>query len=368
MGISKKIGLVGTLASTIIGAGVFSLPFVFQSVGARNGLMFLFLFFVVYSIIHVMYASLIRENKDLEFGGLAKKYFGKRGYAVQWLTILELTTVCIAYLALAPEFFLILFNHLPASISVILFLFLGVICMTLPMKFVEIFETVGLAGIIILIGIIGWFGIISPNTVQWVTRTAGVSQYLLLFGPLLFALSGRPIIARIVRSVSGEEQKDIPMVLVLGTLIPAALYGIYTLGILAINPHVTEHVVQTISLFSPLISQLLSLLGIIALLTSYFVVAGNVRDELVIDIKANKILAFLFAVFVPAILYFLGINNFVSVISFVGGVFLACEGFLIVRMWQKQRNKKDVLFYGSCVLYIVFLLALIQELKQFVWH
>ena len=313
-----------------------------------------------------MYAWLIYKNKNVEFGGLVKKYFGKMGEIVQWLIIFELITICIAYIALAPDFFSILFN-INSTISVIIFLGLGVIGVLLPMRFVEFFETLGLVGIILLIGIVGWFGFVSSNSISWTPESVRAPQLLLLFGPLLFALSGRPIIARIVRSTNENEYKYIPLIIVLGTAIPAILYGIYTLGILAINPNVNEHTIQTISLFPPLIALLLALLGIIALWTSYFVIARNVRDELVIDAHINKKIAFLFTTLVPVLLYFAGINNFIRVISFAGGIFLAFEGFFVVRMWQKERNKKDILFYGSGVLYFVFFLAIIQEIKQIVW-
>lgn len=362
MSIVKKIGLIGTLAGTMIGAGIFSLPYVFNAVGATKGILFLLFFSIVYAIVHSMYARLIIKNPGMEFGSIAKKYLGTFGSAVQWLIVGELLLVCLAYLILAPEFFLILFGG-NYQLYILCFWIFGIFGMLLPMKWIEISETVGLIGIFGLIGVVGLYGLTLGNSISWNKEIITLPQLLLPFGPLLFAFSGRPSIVRIVSALEKTEKKYVYSIVIWGTSIPAFLYGVYTLGMLRMGGG--SGVLDAISSFPWIIPSVLAALGIIVLWTSYFVVGINVRDILVCDAHVKKITAFLVASCVPLILSFFGIKDFIKVISFIGGVFLALEGIFIVTMWWRQATK-NIFLYLSSLIFIIFCIALVQEVILFI--
>ena len=60
----------GLLAETIIGAGMFALPYVFQKSGIGLGLFYLFFFGLVSILIHLMYADIIlRTSENHRFAG-----------------------------------------------------------------------------------------------------------------------------------------------------------------------------------------------------------------------------------------------------------------------------------------------------------
>ena len=59
---------VGILSGTIIGAGVFSLPYIFSVTGAVYGLICLVVFAAVYAVTYSMYADLLLlETKRHDF-------------------------------------------------------------------------------------------------------------------------------------------------------------------------------------------------------------------------------------------------------------------------------------------------------------
>jgi len=361
MNAAKRIGLIGVLASTIIGAGIFSLPFVFNEIGVVNGILFLIFFTLVYTAIHMMYATLVIKNPGMEFGSIAKKYFGPIGGVIQWLMVGELLLVCLAYLILAPEFFLVLFGG-SYWMYVVCFWFLGVLGMLLPMKGIEISETVGLISIFGLISIVGLYGFLYGSSTPINKEIITYSQFFLPFGPLLFAFSGRPSIKKIVDAL--KEKKDVYSIIAWGTGIPAVLYGIYTLGMLRMYT-ASDGIIGTISNFPWIIPSALAVLGVVVLWTSYFIVGINVKDILVYDARFKKRIAFLIASLVPLFLSFLGIRDFISVISFIGGVFLALEGMFTVLMWWKQ-SQKNIYFFLSVFIFLVFCAALIQEVILFI--
>src|SRR3989344_5119542 len=97
---------VGTLSGTIIGAGGFSLPYLFSKVGLIAGLIYLLVFSVVYFFIHLMYAQiLVAEKNEHQFFYYARKYLSKFwAWVASWAILGELVLALTVYLILAPVF------------------------------------------------------------------------------------------------------------------------------------------------------------------------------------------------------------------------------------------------------------------------
>src|SRR3989344_6228056 len=94
------------LAGTVIGAGIFSLPFVFKNVGLATGLFYLFFFAVFYLAVYLISADLIRKTPgEHRLVGYAKIYFGRTGFgAALFIGLIQLFFVLTIYLILAPSF------------------------------------------------------------------------------------------------------------------------------------------------------------------------------------------------------------------------------------------------------------------------
>lgn len=89
----------------------------------------------------------------------------------------------------------------------------------------------------------------------------------------------------------------------------------------------------------------------------------NVKDILSEDLKVPKFISALVALFAPLIIYFLGVQDFLGVISFTGSIFLGLEGIFVIAMWRKAfpENKWRALAYP---LYAVFLVAIGYEISK----
>jgi len=59
------------------------------------------------------------------------------------------------------------------------------------------------------------------------------------------------------------------------------------------------------------------------------------------DFKINKFLLGCLPYYLRQFLFALGCNNFVSIFSLVGGIFLAIDGLFIVTMYQKTHPQKN---------------------------
>src|SRR5271157_5851443 len=111
------------LMASIIGAGIFALPYVFQKAGIIVGLFYLIIFAAVFALIHLMYGDvIIKTGERHRFVGYANKYLGVGG---RWLAVLTsiIGTLFIltVYLILAISFIKLLWPAGPETYKILIF-------------------------------------------------------------------------------------------------------------------------------------------------------------------------------------------------------------------------------------------------------
>jgi len=333
------------LAGTIIGAGVFSLPFVFKEVGLTTGFFYLALFSVIYFIVYLLYADLIvRTPGDHRFVGFSRIYLGKMGFFFSlFIGLLELFFTLTVYLILAPSFSgLFVGNNLIYHLFV--FWAVGSVIILLNVRkmaaseFLMVFAIVAIMALIFIFGINGFI----KSDIDF--NRLDLSKFLAV-GPILFALSGTLAIPELINYFRNAQ---VPVSLVkksaaLGALIPFVVYGLFVMGVLGLSGTVSGDAVSgLIGAVPGFLLGLVGLLGILSLLSSYIVVGLNARHVLEYDIKLPKIISILAVLLLPLTLYFSGFQNFVGTISFVGAVFLPLEIIFIVFMWLRAEKKSEM--------------------------
>ena len=198
------------------------------------------------------------------------------------------------------------------------------------------------------------------------------SAWFLPFAPVLFALSGRvaiPSLVRYVRELS-HDVSGLRTIIGWGTVIPAFVYGVFVVGVVALSPVVSDDAVTgLIGAVSPLMLAALGLLGLLSLLSSYVVVGLDVSNILEYDFRVPRIVRVAGVVGIPLAAYLLGLQQFIALISFTGGIFLSLEGILIAWMWLRlpayTKNKSIVGRWGkgsAFALAVVFAGAFIATL------
>ena len=103
---------LATLIGTIVGAGVFALPHVFEKAGFIVGLIFLLVFAAITTLIHLLYGEVVLRTKEPHrLIGFATTYLGKRwGHSGAWLVLFGLFGSLLAYIILGGKFLFILFG------------------------------------------------------------------------------------------------------------------------------------------------------------------------------------------------------------------------------------------------------------------
>ncbi|MEK7629998.1 MAG: hypothetical protein AAB432_01260 [Patescibacteria group bacterium] len=359
----------GLLAGTIIGAGIFSLPYIFKEVGLATGFFYLIFFTAVYWIIHWMYAKILEiQPEEHQFFNLSKKYFAPffANFA-SFLILFELIFVLVVYLILSPVFAQIAFGRSMTTLVPVLFFWLiSSIFAFANLKWFGIAEFFGTIVILVIVGLTFFLGSSSPLEINFFNKM-DFGIFFLPFGPLLFSLSGRPALHKVVEAwrKSGKSF-SLNKVVGWGTVIPAVVYFIFVVGILRLNPNIAPEALNSLSFLPPFFLSVFGWLGLITLWTSYFVIAANVKDIFALDLKYPRWGAALLSLFAPLILYFLVSKEFLPVLSFTGGVFLAIESIFVVMIWHKAFPNHPYRAF-TLLLYAVFVLALGYEIFKFVF-
>lgn len=357
------------LSNSMIGAGIFSLPFVFYTVGLGRGVLYLMFFVAVYLALHLMYAHIIQiGGKDHGLAYFAEKYLGQRfGKGVAYLVICELLLVLTVYLILAPSFLGILFGTFGNS-GVILFWLMSSLFVFLNLKWLGWVASLSVMSIGAIVALVFQHSATLPLGGPFF-KEVNLLVLMLPFGPLLFALNGRPGISKLVSVWRGAQEQGRAFLLrnavIVGTMVPSFVYLLFIVSVLKLTPVPSEDAISGLSLAMPAwITICLSALGLVAIWNSYFMIGADIKEILYKDFHFSKVTSAFFVLFVPPALYFLGVSQFIKAISFIGGMLLSLEGIFIVMMWRRAFPKSR-LRHVSLVLYLVFLCAIIYQVAQF---
>lgn len=370
----------GLLAGTIIGAGVFALPFVFKTAGLSAGIFYLGLGAIVYAIIHLMYADLVLvTGGEHRFVGLAEIYLGKGASLLGlFMAVVQMIFVMTIYLILSVSFLNLVFGENFDIYKLGAFWVLGSLAIFLKTRRLAFLETLIAWGMVAIIAVLFFFGLDRPEFIGKTPFYPNFAQILLPLGPIFFSLAGRVAIPSLVQYFRlpgvGHNHALIKRTVVWGTVLPAIVYTAFIFGILGLSPAVSEDSVSGLVGYAPAgLLMVVGILGILSLWSSYIVVGLDVKNTLALDLKISPTIRDAIVVAFPVILYLVGFQNFLGLVGFVGGIFLALESILVVFMWLKAKEKTGKLpLLGKfspalAVLFVLpFVAALIYEASRYI--
>lgn len=352
------------LASTIIGAGMFALPYLFEKSGIVVGTFYLLFFSVVFALIHLMYADIIiRTPENHRFPGYAKIYLGKFGYwSSIFMALFGALLVLTIYLILSVSFINLIIPSLPDIYKILFFWFLSSAMIFLNINGLTIFEffvLLGMAFIIAVVfgfGLAGWDKIASASFLNW-------NNIFLPFGAVLFSMYGRSAIPALLGYFrnNGQSPAKGKWSIIIGSIIPVFIYLIFVLGILGISDKVSEDSVSgLVSNLPKIILWILGILGIISLYSTYIVIGRDIKKSLEHDFNFPLALSGFIVATVPLLLYITGFQNFLALVGFSGAIIIGLEGIFIILMWLKVKKvqSEDRLIIKLNPL-IVFILLLV---------
>ena len=326
-----------TLTGTIIGAGILGLPYVFSKSGFLVGLFWiLFLGFIMILTNLFLAETILRTKGTHQLTGYAEKYLGKTGKKLMFFAmVFGIYSALLAYLVGEGSS---LSQLLPGNINPLYLAISFWLLMTLLLHYglngLKKIETWGVIAIITII--LGIFIYFLPQVQPSNLTTINKSNFFLPFGVTLFALLGFTSIPELAREIS-PTKKLLKKSIILGTAIPIILYILFSLIFVGVLGNNVEQV-ATLSF-----GNIINLLGMFTMLTSYFVLSFSLEDMFHFDLKKSKQTTFFWVSLFPLALYLITTNfkftSFINILSVGGVVSGSLTGILILLMHQKARKK-----------------------------
>jgi len=358
---------LSTLSGTIIGVGLFSLPYIASKVGIWVMLGYFLILGSLAILIHLFFGELSLKTPDYKrLPGFAKIYLGSWGEKVAiFSAILGLSGIILAYLIIGGDFLKELLSPIFGGgtfFYTLLYFSIGALLIYFGLKAVAKVEFWGLVLFFVIIFFI-FLKSFSHIKLANLFPAPDFRFFFLPYGPILFSLWGAPLIPE-AEEILGENKKLFKKIIILSILIPILVYILFTLLILGITGGETSES-ALIGLRNFLGNDVVSValfFGILTTFTSFIALGLTLKNVFHYDLKMKKTLSWLITCFPPLILFLIGIKNFIPIISFVGAVMLGFDGILILLMYRKIKPK-NLLVYP---LILILLGGIIYEMIYFI--
>jgi amino acid permease len=230
------------LIGTIIGAGIFGIPYVISKSGLIPGLAYFFVLGGVALLIHLLFGEIVlRTNGNKRVVGYAKQYLGEWGKIIILITtIVGLVGSLLAYAIISGDFlrsiFSILFPAIGFSssfyftvffiIGLSFFIFRGMKAVAPLEVFTNIFFS-------LIIFAVFFFGLPKINLNNFLLFDR---EYMFLpFGVIMFSMIGWTAIPEALGLLkTSQEKKNLKKIIILGTIFPVFIYLIFSIMVLGV--------------------------------------------------------------------------------------------------------------------------------------
>ena len=361
---------IATLSGSIIGVGFLALPYITLKVGIWPMLFYVIAITGLLVFLHVIFAKISLKTPDHKrWPGFVGYYLGSWAKALTIvIIILGSFGVLLAYIIIGGQFLQTMLGPLlgeAAALYTVVYFIAGAFIIHFGVKTISRVEFWALCALLIALAIVlvSTASHIKLGNIINIPMSTDWKMLFLPYGALLFSLWGSGLIPEVEEMLVGKKRL-LKKVVIIATLIPAIIYTIFIFLVLGISGNqTTSSALVGLGDFVAYPLFLVAIfIGLISTFTAFITQGLFLKKTFVYDMGVGEFPAWVFTCFPPLILFFLGMDLFIPLISFVGGVFLSINGIFILLMYRKIGGKKIIAY----PLVIIFILAAVYEIIYFV--
>jgi tyrosine-specific transport protein len=373
---NKGLLALAILVGTIVGAGIFGIPYVISKSGIIPGFFYFFVLGGAVLLIHLLFGEVVlRTKENFRLIGFGQKYLGKWGkvFIIASVTV-GVTGALLAYLIIGGKFLSILFSPVldlsSFQFTIIFWLALSFfVCRGIKLiARAELFTN-----LFFFLAIIVILGFCLPKLDFSNVAVFDFSGLFLPFGVILFSLVGWSAISEVGDFLkSSQEGKNIKKTIILSSVMVVVLYILFAFSVVGVaGDNVSP---DALSGLKPFLGQKVLLLGVLAglitLADSFLVLALYLKNTFIFDLRASRKLATFLACGLPLFLFLIGFQSFIGTVGFVGTVVGVIEGTVIILMFKRAKTLGDrepeySLKIPSVLLYFLIAVLLLGAVSQF---
>ena len=337
------------LVGTIVGAGIFSLPFVAQKSGFLVMLFYFALMAVASTALLFIYGKICAATEEKHrLPGYVKKYMGERWEKAVFLVITAgITGTILAYIIIGGDFlnsFLSPYFGGSSFVYSIVFWALGALLILFGIKSISQTELALFA--VFLVVIVVFLIEVIPSIDLSHFKNTNLKFLVLPYGVVLFSLWGSAAIPEINEMFVGAKEKKplskMKKVIVASVLSSVLIYVLFTFIVLGVSgPATSEEAISGLLKTSGEgIIKLGFVFGVISCFTSFLIMGLTLKKVFWYDIGFSRNFSWFLVCFLPLILFLLGLTQFVKIISFTGAVATGAEAVVIILLYKSFLKKK----------------------------
>ncbi len=334
------------LMGGLIGAGLFSLPFLLSSAGWLPFLIIIIVFGVAVTFLHLFFAEVIlRTEKVGTLSMYAKKYLSKPiGKIISVITVLGIGGALSVYVILSGILLSIVFTSLEIS-PIYLSLFFVIVVSFIFLKKRQSFPAGEFFLTAFLFLAMFLIASVAMPFVDWQEISSFDWRYIFMLpGVVLFSLIGwdtLPSINRVLKKAG--QQKKIGRIIICSITIVILSYFLFSLSFTGIGEDVYQWQNVDISSFplGGLFIILIAVVGFLISVVSFLGLANYLKVSLINDFHLPASIAFSLIIFVPLLLLISGFDGFTVLIGIVGTLMGAIEGIVIIILFCRAKKRGD---------------------------
>ncbi|MBU1178388.1 amino acid permease [Patescibacteria group bacterium] len=342
---SKLFSAVAIYTGTVVGAGIFGIPYVIAKIGFIPGVIYLVVLGTIVTIKMLCYGEVVSRTKEFhQTTGYAEKYLGKWGkYAISFSLFFGLYGSLLAYMIGVGDFLYTILGDMLGGTPMLyslLFFVLASLAILAGLGMIIRVEKVMFIALFIVISLFFVFG--GKHIDLENLRTFDFSHAFLPYGVLFFAFTGLSAIPDMSRMLK-KEKHNFKKALLIGTVTVFFIYLCFTFIIVGISGAGTspEAVVGLVGLLGKKIVIVGSVFGVLAMATSFLTLGLAMKEIYRYDYGLDKTLGWVLTCFVPLIIFLLGLVSFIGVLGAVGSVTGGISGIMILWMYLRAKKKGD---------------------------
>lgn len=369
---TKFIEAVLILSGMIIGVGMFGIPFSFKEAGFLLGSFELLALGAIITVFHLLYGEIVLVTPEFHrMPGYMRIYLGVAFERVAKLSaIFGIVGTMLAYVVLGAVFLQNISGPDFEEEALAVFLVFAVAVI----NFFSLRKMAFINGVltIALVVFAAFFSLtLLPRVDLGNLSGFDLSRTAIPYGVILFALAGGVVVPDVI-TVLGRDRKRARLAIIIGTAIPALLYFLFSTAMVGMfGEDVSKDAISGLRALDG--SGLVfwgSVIGFLAVFTSFLTISESFQALLRIDMRFNRIISWLFTYFIPLLLFFLGFKNFIGIIGAVGAIAVGIDSALVIGAYHSLKKRVGMKFSPMSYLWkflicIMILIGVIYEINNF---
>ena len=363
---------LAVFAGTIIGVGIFGLPWV----ALKSGFFVLVIHFILLGVlaifVHLILGDIILATPGKHrFPGYVRVYLGSFWSQLALACVsLGLFGAQLAYLVAGGDFLSNLLGPFLGGSTLLYTLIFFSLGATLIYKGIKGVSWTELLIALFFFILLGFLLVSAGPQIQFNRlRFYHLKFFLYPYGIVLFSIWGSSILPEIKEMLKGKR-KQFRKVIVSGIILSIIVYLLFVIAILgSCGQNTTEDAITGLgNVLNQGIVRAGLIFGIITCFSSFLAIGLTLKKIFWYDVHLPEKTSWAITTFLPLVLFLAGLRGLVAIISLSGAIAMGIQGFIIIYLYKVFIKKKfsRKMSPAYFILSIFFALGALAEILYFV--